>query len=85
MSTQPLDLKLTNSYIVDAFDQTDHFEIHRAIADAAVAKAAWVIHKWLDEEDVESIYVKGEYCCPAHKLRDLLEAQGIQRPTSESP
>lgn len=77
MSTQTLDLKLTNDYIVDVFGQTDHFEIHQGIADAASAKAAWscvdFIEKFLDG--------KGDVFKPSEELARELRGEGIQRPT----
>ncbi len=89
--TQPLDLKLSDEEIHTVNNLTmeepstpiPSDEIHdaidefydRAIADAATAKAAWSILDFIYENGT----VEGW-----NALREALEAQGIQKPTSAS-
>ncbi len=77
-----LDLKLTDEAIDDANNNEDAIDQElslRFIADAATAKAAWLIHDMLKEE-----FGMMSVRRPDHFLEPILEAQGIQKP-SEAP
>ena len=75
MSTQSLDLKLSDGEIDDLYEQYDGTTA-RLIADAATAKAAWGLVEWLKEKGYRTpsslAHVELHY--------ELQVAQGIQKP-----